>query len=361
MNEQVKNAVEQLFAGYPCTQDNIEMKDELLCDLSERFEDDLAAGLSQEEALSRMRGSLEDIRQLLDGRNGAPARESREGAEEVRFSLNGAGIQRVCAQLQCLSLVIERVSGEQVLLGYEGDEADFARVHHHLEGDVLTIWEEKGDLLANIARLINMRLGGKLHLGIPQGLTLDYDVRSLSGSIMSNVPMRTARVESLSGKVRLESAGHVSQLLEAKSKSGSVSVRSDARSLKAESMSGKVEVEGWFDQAILGSISGNVRFSGHAGQLVSEQTSGGCRLEGSFGAVQARGVSGGISLSCEVAPESVKLRSVSGRISIQLPPSVSAVALDAKSLSGKVKNAFPAGEGPRIQAQSTSGSISVTA
>lgn len=360
MNEPVRNAIEELFSGYPCTRDNVELKDELLCDLSERFEDDLAAGLSREEALERMRDSLEDIRQLL-GQRGAPARASGQGAEEVRFAVKGEGIRRLCAQLQCMSLVIERVSGGQVLVGYEGDEADFSLVHHRLEGDTLTLWEEKGDFLTNIARLINMRSGLRLHLGIPQGLILDYDVRSLSGSIMGNVPMITGRAESLSGKVRLECSGHVAQLLEVKSKSGGVAVRCDARTLKAESMSGKVEVEGWFDQADLGSISGAVRFSGHAGRLVSEQTSGGCHLEGSFGTVQARGVSGSVSLSCQAAPESVKARTVSGRIAIQLPQSVSAIMLDAKSLSGKVKSAFPAGEGPRIQAQSTSGSISVTA
>ena len=71
MNE-LRMYVEHLFEGKVLTADNIELKEEIYGNLVARFEDYVAQGLSDEEALARTKESITSVDDVLSGATDAP-------------------------------------------------------------------------------------------------------------------------------------------------------------------------------------------------------------------------------------------------------------------------------------------------
>lgn len=76
MNE-LRIYVERLFEGKVLTAENIELKEEIYGNLTARYEDYLAQGLSEAEALARTKASMTNIDDMLDeGADGAAAADA---------------------------------------------------------------------------------------------------------------------------------------------------------------------------------------------------------------------------------------------------------------------------------------------
>lgn len=67
MNKRIKDFIEQLFAHTPSTTYVEELKEEMLMNLSEKYEDLLVEGKSKDEAYLIVTSSVGDIRELISG------------------------------------------------------------------------------------------------------------------------------------------------------------------------------------------------------------------------------------------------------------------------------------------------------
>ncbi len=81
MNE-LRMYVEHLFEGKVLTADNIELKEEIYGNLVARFEDYVAQGLSEEEALARTKESITSVDDVLSGATDAPDEDGAQPQAE---------------------------------------------------------------------------------------------------------------------------------------------------------------------------------------------------------------------------------------------------------------------------------------
>ncbi|MBQ7383562.1 MAG: DUF4097 family beta strand repeat protein [Clostridia bacterium] len=72
MKEKLKQYVELLFAGAANNERNNELKEELLGNLYDRYDDFVASGMSEEEAYNNSISSIGDLSELLEGSRQAP-------------------------------------------------------------------------------------------------------------------------------------------------------------------------------------------------------------------------------------------------------------------------------------------------
>ena len=86
MNE-LRMYVEHLFEGKVLTAENIELKEEIYGNLVARYEDYVASGLSEAEALEKTKASFTSVDDVL-AEEGSP----EEGAAKTRVMAGGAAV-----------------------------------------------------------------------------------------------------------------------------------------------------------------------------------------------------------------------------------------------------------------------------
>lgn len=67
MNEKIKNHIEMLFEKAPKTRKALELKEELLANSEERYQDLIANGISQEDAIKNVISSIGNVSELFQG------------------------------------------------------------------------------------------------------------------------------------------------------------------------------------------------------------------------------------------------------------------------------------------------------
>ena len=153
--------------------------------------------------------------------------------------------------------------------------------------------------------------------------------------------------------------------------SAAVNLRGQFGIVSVTTMSGGIDVERADEADLrtgaggvhLGSCGGRCRMNSMSGSIVAGAVgaasagtvSGSITIERVAGRLKARSVSGPINIACG-AQGAIVVKTVSGKVHLELP---NGTALDTrfKTLSGKVRNPFPAGHDCRLEAMSISGSI----
>lgn len=82
-NEKVKNYVNALFAGVPRTNKAMELKEEIMSDMNERFSDYIREGKSETEAYSLTIANMGDVDAMM--RSVLPDEDFKQGAERSRL------------------------------------------------------------------------------------------------------------------------------------------------------------------------------------------------------------------------------------------------------------------------------------
>jgi len=104
MREKLRGAIETLFADAPQTQATVELKEEILQNLQERFDDLRAQGKSEEAAYNIALAGVGDVNELLEGVR--PARKTPEATAQVqRGQLRRAILTASAVMLYILSVV----------------------------------------------------------------------------------------------------------------------------------------------------------------------------------------------------------------------------------------------------------------
>ncbi|OOC53898.1 MULTISPECIES: DUF4097 family beta strand repeat-containing protein [Nocardiopsis] len=259
------------------------------------------------------------------------------------------------------SMEIENSTGGDVTLT-GGDEG--VRLDRTLRGTPLTEPEEdietSGDALQVEALCLGVPfLGGcrvDYEVAVPEGTAVT--VETVSGRISVENVHGELNLTSTSGQVRVDdTSGDVT----AESTSGRIDVTGARGSLVAETTSGRITAEGEGESLQASSTSGHVDVSGFDARTVTaESTSGGVQVGGDFTEARVSTVSGSIGVTTEDTFDLLSMESVSGGIHVQVPEGVYEVTGESASGSRHVGVETSSGADARIEADTVSGTLSVT-
>lgn len=158
-----------------------------------------------------------------------------------------------------------------------------------------------------------------LDLKVPRNAEMKIEVVSADVAL-SGVAGRTLDVNSVSGKLRLDS---------------------DAKEVEVDSVSGNIDLTGKAERGHLETVSGNIRARGLGGQLKFETVSGDVDAEnGDYRELGAGTVSGDINLRGKPSKDArIDVETMSGDVHLYLPSDVSA-HLRATTFSGSIRSDF---------------------
>lgn len=207
---------------------------------------------------------------------------------------------------------------EVAISGTLGDGAKALAV----QGDAghLTIKVQPPDKLGWFSWGADTRMGDTtLDIKVPKAAELKIDVVSADVNL-SGVAGRSLGIDSVSGKLRLDSA---------------------AKDVELDTVSGNIDLTGSADHAHLETVSGNIRARGLGGQIKFDTVSGDIDAQSAtYREVNAGTVSGEITLRGKPLDSAhVDVQTMSGDVHLFLPADAS-TRLRASSFSGSIRTDF---------------------
>jgi len=83
MNKRIRSMIDEIFSEMKMTADNLALRDELMANALDRYEDSIAQGMSEEKAFAEVAQSLDDVQGLLEEMNRMDAQPKEEPEEEA--------------------------------------------------------------------------------------------------------------------------------------------------------------------------------------------------------------------------------------------------------------------------------------
>ena len=236
---------------------------------------------------------------------------------------------------------IDWVSGSIEVTAYQGNTVTFSETAKRTlsEKDQLHYYLDNGTLRIRFCGptrrgFVSRQNNKSLSLLVPEGLLLDaLDVETVSASVdVSGVDAHEIDIENISGSTTLSSV--------------------HGNALDFETVSGSLQAE----------LSEFAR-------LDAESVSGRLRAEGTFRAVSLSTVSGSVQVAPGGFVERIDAESISGSITVILPPDIAGFTANVDSVSGSLSCDFPAktfkngsvyGDGSAmLDFESVSGSVAI--
>jgi DUF4097 and DUF4098 domain-containing protein YvlB len=240
---------------------------------------------------------------------GTPIHETREVNADVRIDVSNVKGAVTVSAWDKSEVSISGTLGEGAkALSVEGG------------ADHLSIKVETPDKQGWFSWGADSRMGDTdLDLKVPRAAEMKIEVVSADVSL-SGVAGRSLNVDSVSGKLRLESG---------------------AKEVEIDSVSGNIDLSGQATRAHVETVSGNIRARGLGGQIKFETVSGDIDAENAtYREINAGTVSGDVNLRGK--PESsarIEVETMSGDVHLYLPSDAS-TRLRASSFSGTIRSDF---------------------
>lgn len=386
MNATVQRIVELLFEDLEMSAEVQAIKDEVMNNCQERYEDLLAQGLSEDEATGAVVESLKGMEEVLAQYPRKPVAHACGVEDGEGLVFPAAGMRSVKVNLFSEDVTIEpsddssvhviydreqmpeinvRMEGGCLIVSRDGEQKQ--KKGHGFDRENVTInsFSDLGKLFRNLHVVVNLGNDGKITLTMPEGCAPDLNVRTLSGDIsLEDVSAGEVTLNSTSGDISVEGVeataltasttnGEVNvdlpeelmlERAELRTTSGDVEARLNAQRCKAQSMSGDVSLEGRIREADVGSVSGDVNLRADVEQ------------------VNVKSVSGDVDVTCDSEElREVTAQSTSGDVDVRLPTGVRCISLNTKTLSGDVNYnvALDPNAPVRVTVSTVSGDIDV--
>ncbi|MGN1020475.1 MAG: DUF4097 family beta strand repeat-containing protein, partial [Aristaeellaceae bacterium] len=319
MNATVQRIVELLFEDLEMTEEVQAIKDEVMNNCQERYEDLLTQGLSEDEATGAVVESLKGMEEVLTQypRKPMPQTSGMEDGDGLVFP--ATGLRSVKINLFSEDVTIEpsddrnvhviydreemqdvsvRMEGGSLVISRDGDQKQQRKGHaFSLDGENMTInsFSDLGKLFRNLHVVASFGDGGHITLTLPEGCAPALDVHTLSGDIsLEDIAAGEMTLGSTSGDISVSgvtatalvastTSGELDVDLpeeimldraELRATNGDVEARLNARRCKAQSMSGDVELEGRIREADVASVSGDIDLRADVEQVNVKSVSG---------------------------------------------------------------------------------------
>ena len=418
MNATVKRIVELLFQDVEMTDEIKALEEEILNNCQDRYEDQIAQGRSEDDAIAAVVDSLKGMEDVLaEYRKRSPEQET---VQEAKSILDG-----VLEQMSDMAKAFGKLGSKfvTVTVGDEddeyadGDEDDddahgsetmtiqlgSSRKHNGEDADederVLTfdpaqietlqfnLLDETVEITEGTADTVVVRCDKDTPVEVSQkegvllfehkssakrqnksaGLSaklLQLMIRSVGGDIQVEVPHGkrfAVRHRSTSGDLTLENV--TPYAVYAETTSGDMEVRLSKRTagVVLKSTSGDIAGEFDADKLHIQSMSGDVDYRGTASDVTVSTVSGDIQLDGNLPLAKLTTVSGDVTLYAGAESREVDVHTTSGDIDARVAPSM-AVHAEISSISGDVTNRVPdAGSASQLQlqAKTVSGDVRV--
>lgn len=379
MNATVERIVELLFENLEMTEEVSAIKDEVMNNCQERFDDMISEGKDEDAAIGMVVESLKGMDEMLAKypRKEAAQADGEDGERELTFTTEG--LRAINVSIPNRDVTVEPSEDEQVhVICDDVQELKIAR-----QGDNLCMEENDCD---NDENPQSPKKPPYFHMSI-RGRSINWNVTDLNSlkdmlhelrnGIANGIFSEPAAVtlqlpEHFSPEVRVEVAcGDVKvqnvrlSRLNASSASGDIEVELPddimLEKVRLESASGDVEAAVYAREVSVQSTSGDVRLEGRMENAKINSTSGDTHVQADVAQLRISTVSGDANLVCESDElTSVVGSSVSGDINLTLPDDVQA-QVTTSTISGDVNNRHH-GNGPAVVAvklNTVSGDINI--
>ena len=389
MNEKVTKIVDLLFRDVAPSEEVQALREEVLNNCQDRFNDLIHSGLSEEECLAAVAESLKGMDEVLKeyprkesgapeaaGAGDEPAPEAEDPEKAPAFcEFSPNQIRALDVQLAGCDLEVLASGTGECTLEVVGD------VRMRLEDDgTLRLWqvraaenmfqginweeglgsfEQLGGMLnrlgQNLSRFFSKGLNQTLSeshatLRLPQELHPVAHIRTTSGEItwQDVAPGQEMVLRTTSGDIEIQiDRDYMLPRVEISTTSGDAELRLSAEHLKVSS------------------VSGDLSWRGTVNTLEMNTTSGDADGVGVLHRASMNTTSGDLSLALTGDnPAEIRVNSVSGDIDLRLPQTVGEVDAALKTVSGEIQMrgvAQAEGAGIRLQAHTVSGDLKVSA
>lgn len=356
MREKLKDYVNSLFRGAPDTQRNRELREEILQNTLDRFDDLVAQGCTEEEAYSQAVASIGDVRQLWEA---GPERPRRRHTGWIVFGCVAAAA--VIALMVGLGVYFRRPSpphyepehtaslGEGI-----GEIVDWAM---DLTNDVVDHAVEHGGVTSSFSydhaeqySAGPVALSGKdvrdLSLNWLSGTVTvevyDGDVISVSETEQSDEDLRLHwRLDGQKLIIQPFSSGiHANMPSKDLLVQVPAALASGLKSLKVDTTSADASVSGLtLEELCFDSVSGSLTAQAFCRKLEVDTTSGGMEFTGTASEANLDTVSGNFVLTLSETPDECSFDSTSGCVTLALPADRSFRA-ELETVSGDLRCAY---------------------
>lgn len=368
MNNTVKRIVDILFQDAVENDETLALHEEVMNNCQEHFDDLVARGMTEDEAVGVIVESLKGMKDVIDEypRKDSTAQPETDGEVEKghwRFR----GIERIRTELKEQDLEVSPSADDQVHLYCSDPE----RITWNLNGGQLTVTgvnmatrtadavkaEEKPEMTLNgilnyvgrILKNVSTQIVAcePVRIDIPADMIREADLNAASGDITWRASLATTMsAHTASGDIDIDPMDE-----------------SKADKIHASTASGDITLKGTAEEAEISSISGDAVAEGIVGFLKVKSVSGDAEFSGCVDTLTLQSVSGSAEAHIEnISVRRIEAKSTSGDVEIDLPDDIGSVHAECSSRSGDCTNQLPdggSGAGLQIRASSISGDVRI--
>lgn len=356
MNATVERIVELLFEDLEMTEEVLAMKDEVMNNCQERFEDLVASGMDTDDAIGAVVESLKGMEEVLreyprkdmkrDDRDEDSAYEDDEDDNDVDRCFPASAVRKIMVKVVEADVNVESSMDEDVHVYYcreeipnaaltlEGGTLSFndmnfgkekpsgSKVHFNTKTNFgkINSFEDIGRMLKNLRIQMQFSGGGSVTVSIPDSIMPEVEISTVEGSIdIDGVKVSALLLNSVNG----DQSVYPDQAVQ-------------VRNASISTISGDVEATLGADQCVVSTMSGDVELEGRLQGAKVNTVSGDVNIRADVVTVDFKTVSGDVSIDCD----SNEVRGVfgtttSGDIDVHVPGDVEA-KVNARSTSGDV-------------------------
>lgn len=357
MNITVARIVEIMFQDYELSDELLTIKDEVMSNCQERYQDCIDRGLTDDEAVGAVVESLKGMDEVLKDypkrfvtqpfQDASPnAEESEPARRHFDFDLQDIREVDISTLHEDVSITDSPDGQVHVLLSnapnlYTALENGRLRIyrearkedkhngrghnkHYHFNTEAGTFDFSFGlDFLSKLGNVFSFDAIEKATVQLPVGNQLMLTVNTTSGDArMCDTSVRELTFKTMSGDIDVELPDRLS-----------------LPSAQLTSTSGDVCVtDGAISKLIMRSMSGDLSANGTLDTVKAQTTSGDVELVGVFQRINAASVSGDVTVEPEeVQPMTISVQSTSGDLTVNVPDGATVTAR-LKTVSGDIHN-----------------------
>ena len=399
MNDTVARIVEIMFLDVEMNEETAAIRDEVMNNCQERYNDLITSGVSEDDAVAAVIESLKGMEDVLAPYKKIERQSESEQADELfgRRELVFAAdeIHKINLCLVNEDVSIEASDDDDYHVIWDAEEAPMvdvkasngelkierrpgevnktkkqSKVEYHYQDDLNDfIKTEEGKIEINmdsISRAMKA-LGDKIKLQFSNGMSIG--MRSTTGGINIQVPEKAiphVKLLTTSGDIEISDVALAD--LDITSTSGDVNVDlNDKQYLKlveVRTTSGDIEANAFTHEMTIASTSGDVEVEGYYHNLTINTISGDIDVRADVKNMTFKAVSGDVDLTFDsVEIRDVRGSTISGDIDIDLPDGIGEIAINTQTRSGDVTTRHHTNDvGPTVtgSVSSMSGDITIS-
>lgn len=391
MNATVTKIVDILFQDVEMSEEVTALKDEVMNNCQERFDDLMANGMEEDEAIAAVVDSLKGMDEVIGEypkkRAEAPEpKDDSDAADEDSFlvydSETGGWHWVFKRPINKLDISLHY---EDVRIEPSADE--FVHVEFMQDGRTMRVEQEADTLLirreeASDAGRKNKHRRVEIHMDNWKGMSfgeimqdamrqathfsMDWDG---DATVCVQLPKQSAPALnhwSVSGDLRAEDVCFSSVSIRTTSGDATLDLPEGFRAgeLKVNTTSGEVDVTGNAERVSMQTMSGDIEYEGEVGALELSTASGDAHFAGSAKSVRGKTISGDLSVTLrDVQTCEANVATTSGDVSVSVPRELrDRTRVNTTSVSGGIRNRCDCEDGSAVvtvNAKSISGDISI--